>query len=180
MRSVGLLSAFLLVGCPSKEKDGTPKDTKVLNWNRGPATFSTGVSLGPESGTPLVERRMVTFTPKEPRDKSLKLVRLDVKIERSEVAIVPNAKGERPAERGTAPRHIEATVAENHGWTITSRCEPTIDGPGSAEERGGVTFTQRCQILMKSGDDSGGVMLAVNGEGKHQFIGTFGTITTVP
>lgn len=181
MPSVVLVIASLaLTGCPAKAPPGTPTGAKVLDWNRGPTTFSTGVSLGKDIGPVITDQRIVTFTPKDQRNSALGIVRLDVRIERGEVAIEPNSQGVRPAEKGTAPRHLGVTVTENKGWTISGKCDPPVNGPGAGSAPGAVTFNQNCTINLTSGDDTGTVILSVAGEGKHQFTGAFGTVTTVP
>jgi hypothetical protein len=162
-------------GCPSGATTGTAAGTKVLEWNRGPTTFSTGIAIGSDVGAPISEQKIVTFTPKDARDESLGIVRVEVLIERGDVAIVANAAGERPAEQGSSPKRIEARLLENHGWTIASSCQPKLNGPGTAKPSG-VQFTQTCSIHLSSGDDTGAITLSINGDGTHSVMGTFGDV----
>lgn len=180
MRTTLVLLLLCAAGCPAKEKATTQDGTRVLDWNRGPTTFDTGVSLGQDMGTPISEERLLTFTPKDPRDGGLGPVRLDVKILRGDIGIVANAQGDRPADKGTTPKHVEVTLVENHGWTVTGKCDPKLSGPAVGEGRGAVTFTQTCQVKLASGDDAGTVALTLHGDGKHQFMASFGTVTTTP
>ena len=158
----------------------TPSGTVLLDWKDTATTLANGLTIGPVVGAPVNETKTVEFTPDdEVRDKSLKAARLELTIEREDVGIVANAKGERPAELAARPTHATVKVIDAGGWRFD---KASCDAPswptdiGERTHRVGIFLS--CTLPMTGGrEDMGSVMLTIAGNGKHTAGGAFGKAT---
>ena len=172
-------TALAATSCHPKAEP-TPAGTVVLEWKNTATKLSTGVGIGAALEAPRTETLTIEFTPNgEVRDHSLARARLELVLEREDVALTPAPSGAAPAERGALPIHAVAKVVDSGGWRFDkATCDP-LGGPadiGEQTHRAG--FVEQCLLPMRGGrDDMASIVVTIAGNGAHQASGTFGTAT---
>ena len=179
MSRFAIAAVLATVACQPAAKP-TPDGTLLVEWKQTTTALSTGVGIGAPIGAPVRETKTIEFTPSdEVRDKSLKPARLELSVERQDVALTPNRTGDRPAERGAMPMSLSVKLLASGGWHFEkATCEP-LNGPGDIGERlDRVGFSEACTFPMKGGrEDIANVVVTVAGNGAHTAGGAFGTVT---
>ena len=179
MSRFAIAAGLAIVACQPAAKP-TPDGTVLVEWKQTTTALSTGVGIGAPIGAPVRETKTVEFTPgDEVRDKSLKPARLELTLERQDVALTPNSAGARPAERAAVPMNLSVKLLESGGWHFEKATCATFDGPGDIGERlDRVGFWEVCSFPMRGGrEDIANVVLTVAGNGAHKASASFGTVT---
>ena len=174
-----VIALVALASCKPRETP-TLAGTTLFDWNNKMTKLSTGVALGAPVGAPVHETRLLEFTPNgEVRDKSLGVVRIELTIDREDVALTPNAAGARPGETAALPTHATAKLLDAGGWKVLDAKCGALNGPADIGERERrVGFSTFCPIDMRGGrEDIANVTVTIMGNGAHTASAAFGIAT---
>jgi hypothetical protein len=179
MRHWLVLTVSFSLGCHPAAKP-TPAGTVVIDWKETTTTLSTGVGIGAPVSAPVHEHHTLELTPgAETRDRSLRVARFELDIERSDVTLTPNALGNRPSAVAALPQQITIKVVDSGGWSVeAASCDPMLGPADIGEGDRRVGFGELCSLFMRGGrEDTATVVVTVAGNGAHATNGAFGIVT---